>query len=398
MRVSSSLLYDSTVTEMSSLQSKMIETQRQIASGQKLTSASENPVAAARVLDLSQLESMNTQFADNRLRAQDALTFAESTLQSTTELLLNLRTDVIAASSVAGDASARSSLALNFHGRLQSLIGLANTTDEGGNFLFSGFQSQTPPFSNTPAGVAYMGDDGQRNIQVASARKMPATYPGSDIFMRIKTGNEQFDVVGANTNTGNAYPVLGAVTDPSAFTEDSYQVSFSVDSVTNARTYTVVNQTSGATLASDVSFSAGQTLSFDGVEFNLNGLPNDGDTFTLAPSVNESVFTTIKNLVTALESGENVTEGIQRARSQLDQVIDNVMNTRTKLGLGLNELDHLNDTGTEFDLQFKQSLSKLRDTDYAEAVSDLMQQQTSLQAAQASFSKISSMSLFNYIN
>ena len=49
------------------------------------------------------------------------------------------------------------------------------------------------------------------------------------------------------------------------------------------------------------------------------------------------------------------------------------------------------------DLQFNEALSRLEDVDYAEAVSNLTQQRTFLQAAQQSFLKVSNLSLFNYL-
>jgi flagellar hook-associated protein 3 FlgL len=48
-------------------------------------------------------------------------------------------------------------------------------------------------------------------------------------------------------------------------------------------------------------------------------------------------------------------------------------------------------------LQFKQTLSELQDVDYNQAISDLVRQQTNLQAAQQTFSKVAGLSLFDYI-
>ena len=52
---------------------------------------------------------------------------------------------------------------------------------------------------------------------------------------------------------------------------------------------------------------------------------------------------------------------------------------------------------SEVTLQLKSTLSTLRDTDYASAITALNQQMTGLQAAQASFVKMQGLSLFNYI-
>ncbi|MDP1634649.1 MAG: flagellin, partial [Gallionellaceae bacterium] len=83
--------------------------------------------------------------------------------------------------------------------------------------------------------------------------------------------------------------------------------------------------------------------------------------------------------------------------NNLDNALDNVLNVRATLGLRLGEIDALQVAGENLGLQFKQTLSQLQDTDYNKAISDLTQQQATLQAAQQSFTKVSGLSLFNYM-
>jgi flagellar hook-associated protein 3 FlgL len=54
-------------------------------------------------------------------------------------------------------------------------------------------------------------------------------------------------------------------------------------------------------------------------------------------------------------------------------------------------------TGEDLSLQYQQTLSNLRDVDYARAITDLTRQQTFLEAAQQSFIRISSLSLFDFL-
>jgi flagellar hook-associated protein 3 FlgL len=49
------------------------------------------------------------------------------------------------------------------------------------------------------------------------------------------------------------------------------------------------------------------------------------------------------------------------------------------------------------EIDMASSLSDLRDLDYAEALTKMNQQLVGLQAAQLSYSKISGLSLFNYL-
>ena len=70
---------------------------------------------------------------------------------------------------------------------------------------------------------------------------------------------------------------------------------------------------------------------------------------------------------------------------------------RASVGARLKEIDVLDVAGQDRDIQFQQTLSSLQDLDYVKAVTTLSQQKTALDAAQLSFSKISGLSLFNYL-
>jgi flagellar hook-associated protein 3 FlgL len=81
----------------------------------------------------------------------------------------------------------------------------------------------------------------------------------------------------------------------------------------------------------------------------------------------------------------------------LDQDLNAALAVRATMGSRLNELDALQATGDQLGLQFKQTLSKIQDTDYNKAITDLTQQQLILQVAQQSFAQVSKLSLFNYL-
>ena len=63
----------------------------------------------------------------------------------------------------------------------------------------------------------------------------------------------------------------------------------------------------------------------------------------------------------------------------------------------LSTLESADASRESLDIDLASSLSDLRDLDYAEALAKMNQQLVGLQAAQLSYSKISSLSLFNYL-
>jgi flagellar hook-associated protein 3 FlgL len=67
------------------------------------------------------------------------------------------------------------------------------------------------------------------------------------------------------------------------------------------------------------------------------------------------------------------------------------------VGARMKELDNLDSTGDDLNIQYQTTLSNLQDLDMVKAISLFAQQQQTLQAAQMSFKTMSGLSLFNYI-
>ncbi|PIV92007.1 MAG: flagellar hook-associated protein 3 [Gallionellales bacterium CG17_big_fil_post_rev_8_21_14_2_50_54_146] len=400
MRISSNTIFDSNVAAMGQQQSRLMQTQQQIASGKRLSSASTDPVAATRALDITQSDAINNQQASSRVAARHTLSLAESTLQGVTTLLQDVRTAAVYAGNGTLNSSDRATLATDLSGRLQELVGLANSTDGVGNYLFSGFQSKTQPFVDTPAGMGYFGDDGQRLAQVSATRQMAASDSGADVFMRIRNGNGTFVTQATAGNSGSGVISAGAVVNPAALTGNNYSISFSM--AAGVSNYSVINTTTGLPVPGMTAqpYTSGQAITFDGMRLDIQGAPASGDSFAVTPSSNESVFKTISNLIATLNApvvGSNLTNGLNRGINNLDNALGNVLTVRATLGLRLNEIDALQTTGEDMGLQLKQTLSQLQDVDYNKAISDLTQQQVTLQAAQKSFTQVANLSLFTYL-
>ena len=398
MRISSNMMFENNVAAINQLQSRLLQTNQQMTSGLRMSSASDDPVAAARALELTQSEATNTQYTANRESARSTLAIADSTLQGVTSAIQDMQGIAITAGHGSLDSAARKSLASNLNGTLQTLLGLANSTDGQGNYLFSGFQSRTKPFVDTATGAAYLGDDGQHRVQVAANQQMSASDSGADIFMRIKNGNGVFDVKPAATNTGTGGVVTGTVTDPVALTGNSYSLTFSV--AAGVTTYDVTNTTTGAVLSTGNAYASGQSIAFDGMQTSVSGVPANGDTFTVQPSSNESVFSTIKDLIVALNApvgSGNLASSVSRSLGNLDKALSSALTAQATVGMRMNQLDALQASGDSLGLQLKKTLSNLQDTDYVKAAIDLNQQNVGLQAAQKSYAQISQLSLFNYI-
>ena len=199
MRISTGMVYDSGVRSIQNRTASLLHNQQQISSGRRVLTPSDDPVAAARALEVDHAKGMNEQYGLSLGNAKDALGMVDNHLASVGDMLVRIRELAVQSGNAALTVSDRQAISSELRSRYEELIALGNSTDGTGQYLFSGYQGNTLPFSGSVAnGVIYRGDDGQRALRVSSSREMPVSDSGNDIFMDIKNGNGVF-TTGAQT-------------------------------------------------------------------------------------------------------------------------------------------------------------------------------------------------------
>jgi flagellar hook-associated protein 3 FlgL len=399
MRISTAQIFDRGISAIQDRQAELIATQQQVATGRRIVTPADDPIGAAQVLQLTQADDTNTRYRTNRDYAQGQLTLAESTIAQATDVLQAVREQAVAAGNGSYSNAEFAKMADDVAGRLDQLVAIANATDAQGHYLFSGYQGSTQPFVVAPSGaVQFQGDDGQRLVQAGAARQIALNVSGAAVFQRIPTGNGTFTWAAGAANTGAGVIGPGSVTNPALVTGHNYQITFTVAG--GVTTYNVVDTTTATTVLAAQPYGGGPaSIAFDGLQVDIQGAPANGDTFTISPSTDQSVFTTIQKLIAALRSGGSTARvnGLNNALTDLDQALQQALSQRADVGTRLREIDASNSAGEQAGLQYQSARSTLQDTDYAKAISDLTREQLTLQAAQQSFAKVSQLSLFDYL-
>jgi flagellar hook-associated protein 3 FlgL len=402
MRVSTSWIFTNGAATLTQKQAEMARTQQQISAGTRVLTPSDDPVAASNALTTQQSIALTAQYASNQTAAKAALGLTESTLGQVGSSLQDIRTLVVQAGNGTLNASDRKSMALDLRGRIDALMGTANTRDGAGGYLFSGYQDSSQPFVRTSAGVVYQGDQGSRALQVSAQRTIDVGVSGANVFEGAQAGNGSFTVSAAATNAGTGIADAGQVVNPAAVTGHAYQVQF--HGAPGAITYDVVDTTTSANVVTGGQYTSGMAITFDGLQFSMNGTPSNNDTVAVAPSSRQSLFKTLDDLATALESSAAGTlndAGLQNrllsGLASIDRANDQVLGARTGAGSRLAELDSLGTQNAQQKLNYQGDLQSLTGIDYNAAISSLQQQTTSLQAAQQTYLKVTGLSLFNYL-
>jgi flagellar hook-associated protein 3 FlgL len=407
MRISTSSIYQTATAQMGSLSSQLARTQQQLATNKRLLTAADDPVASARALEVTQSQSVNSQFATNRRDARSALGQVETTLTSVTSLIQDVQEIAVAANKGSLSQADRESYATELDGRLQDLLALANTTDGVGNYVFSGFKSGTQPYQQINGSIAYQGDQGQVEMQIGPKRSVPVSVPGSNVFGALAGSGSV--ATAAKPGNGSAATVsTGTVVDGARLTGHNYE--FAVSGAPATTGYTVQDLDTGFSVmpappsVTPLPYTSGEPIAFDGISLKVTGTPADGDTFSVAPGNKQTIFGAISQLADLLRqppgtdaensAAQTALAGVQ---NQLGTALDKVLTVRASAGASAKELDYLDDAGDAANVQYSATLSDLQDLDMTKAISLFTQQQMSLQAAQQSFKAMSGLSLFNYI-
>jgi flagellar hook-associated protein 3 FlgL len=400
MRMSSAQIFQQGISAILAGQSKLSNTEQQLATGRRILTPSDDPVAALQILDITEDLKLVDQYQRNSNLAQGQLALEESALANVGNILQRTRELVLQANNASQSPETRNSIAVEIEARIDELQGLANKRDASGEYIFAGFQSQQEPFSRQGNTFSFNGDDNQRFLQTGASTQVAVRDSGFDIFMAIASGNGSFSASPDGANAGTA--VIGSTSADSSFIRDDYSITFSQATTADPVTYQVLDSSLG--LVAGGNYVSGSTIEFNGASIRFDGEPADSDTFSVASNVKQDIFTTMQNIVDRLKGAGAASAEVAVLNSEMglaldniDQALGNVLNVRADVGVRLNHVENQLDINESFNLQLQETLSGIQDLDYAEAISRFNLQLTTLQAAQQSYVKMQGLSLFNYL-
>jgi len=398
MRITESLNQSQFLASIQALESSISQTQNQISSNESFTTAAQNPIGAGEVNDYNQTLAQSQQYETNANSAKTNLSTEDTALSSVQTTLQSLRDLALEANSGTESSSNLSAIATQATQIQASLLSLANTQNGNGEYIFGGYAAQTQPFTLTATGATYNGDDGQRQIQIAAGQTVADGDNGNAVFNQIPTGNGTFAVTAGTANTGTGIIGATTVSDPAAYDGKAFSIVF-----TSPTAYNIEN--ADGTVATTGTYTSGGTIAYDGTQVTLTGAPAATDTFDVTPSTKQSLFTTVQNLVTALQQGVGGTNGqvnlsnsVTTAINNIDQALNQASNVQSSVGGRLNTITTQLSVAGSTQVQLQSSISSLQGLDYASAITNLDQQNTTLSAALQAYTITQGLSLFKYLS
>ncbi|QYK00327.1 flagellar hook-associated protein FlgL [Shewanella psychrotolerans] len=399
MRISTAQMFNQSITSVLDKQTSTSKILEQLSSGKRVNTAGDDPVAAIGIDNLNQQNALVDQFMKNIDYANNHLSLTESKLGSAETLVGSTREQVLRAINGGLSDSERQMIADELRGTLEELLAVANTRDESGNFMFSGYETGKQPFAFDASGnVVYSGDSGVRDAIVASGVTVATNIPGDQAFMNAPSGLGDFSANYLATQVGDFNVQSAKITNPSVVPEQ-YTFDFA-DNGAGGLDLTVTD--SGGTAQVFTNFDATNPVSFNGIEVKLSGMPAAGDSFSITPQSEVSIFDTISQAISLVEDTNKI--DTPQGMAELAQILNNldggvnqISIARGQAGNSLKSLDSHSATHTEEKLVNSSALSMLEDLDYASAITELEKQQLALNAVSSVFSKVGSTTLFDYI-
>ena len=168
MRISTQQYFETSSAKYQSNYSSVVKAQDQASSGVRVQTAADDPVAAARLLMLQQQKDMLAQFNGNIDTLKNSLTTQDGVLENINIAIQRASELALKAGNVGISDADRKSTAAEIGAIEDQILGLLNTKDASGNYLFSGSKTDTPPYARNNDGTySYQGDDTPLSLQIA---------------------------------------------------------------------------------------------------------------------------------------------------------------------------------------------------------------------------------------
>ena len=393
-RISSFHNYQAVQNDFRRQETMIHHNQAQLASGKKLISAGDNPLATHYIQNVSQQEEQLRQYTDAislvRTRLEHEEVIIDNAEQFTDEAKRNVMEMINGAFSPEDRLAKRREL----EELSNNFLALANTQDEAGNYIFAGTKPKPQPFFRDKSGeVSYSGDDYQRKMRISSSMEMPFNDPGSKLFMEIDNplGNYIPDY---ELQEGSEL-LLERATNTDKDDDATYRVTF-VDSGTGQFDYQLEKNGS---VVQGGEFDPESGIRYEGLNIHPKGQITKGDVIELSPRSTYSIFDTFKeaiNYASESVSDASATAKLHQFTEEFHAAFIQLNKARTDLGARMETLDLQQDQHADFKISLAKSKSNFEDLDYAEAVIEFSENSRALQASQQAFGKTKDLTLFNY--
>ncbi|MGY3855888.1 flagellar hook-associated protein FlgL [Aeromonas intestinalis] len=401
MRITTNMIYDRNLATMSKVSERQNTAYNQLMTGDKFTRAGEDPSGMSQKLALTKEIDLFKQYSVNGSLLENSLGHEDTVLSSINTAMLSAKTLIQKANSSAMGSEERSAIASELEGLQKQMFDLMNSKNSQGEFIFGGNQSKTQPFVKDASGnYVFQGDTGQRSIQVSPTVQIPANDSGFDLFEMVATRRT------ASATSGNIKVGVGDQGNFESFYRNNYDSAlpsneFTVSTLAGPPdTYEIKD--SGGTVVQSGDYSAGNKIAFNGLELTLDLPAGSADqTFALDAPKNDNILNGMSDFISALRdpniSADDFQLAVADATTHMDNARTKVDRSQGDVGSRLNSLEQVMSSNDGLSTLNQQARAKVSEADMYEVIAALSKEDAAMSASQLAFSKISKLTLFDYI-
>jgi len=418
MSIGTPRLHQQNVELFAKLNQEMKSIQAQVGSGRADLKLSENLHEIAKLNAAEEKISETNQFMENSKRAKTELEFLDVALDRLQNLTINLQELAVESSNDVLSQKERERYLNDIKMLKKEMLDVANQQDSFGNSLFGGLAGVEKPFKIDSSGkVSYQGSALAREVQVSPSLHVRQNFPGNAIFENINSGNTKISVFAviddfveslkSDLNSGNSSNLFsdGNSVDlvfPSSGSEAKIEF--------NLNTGGAVNKISSTIYGNDFSPIITQINNISGVSASLV----EGNRIRVQSTTDNMQLTDLaisdydpaKSYIGVIKdtSSSIVIEKITENRLQngsistkINDIFDTFSTARAEVGASSRRAQENETASQDILLTLEENVSDIRDADLASLLTQLEFLMTNKEAAQATFTRITSKSLFDFL-
>ena len=421
MTISTSGFYQKNIDLFSRLNNDVSDLQVQVSTGKKSLSLTRD-IQDISLLNATEEHKLEiTQFKNNAEQVVSDLERIDISFEQLQNASVRLKELHIESSNGFLTSEERRLFQIEIAGIKKEILSLANGQDALGNGYFSGTSVAAKPFEiNNLGEVNYVGSAVNKTLQVSRGSDLRQNFSGTEVFLSANTGSEKFSIFEAldefsrsldyGIYSGSSSNLLsnGTAVDvvlPASGQKNEYKFDLSANgAIYNVEAHVYANDFNGLVAAINehtsvsgitavVSSANKIRLSGNGVDLKLSkfvtDLPNTADQ---SIGVQKTVDSNVSDEIILPHSLSNLA-----VQNKLHNVFEHFISKRTELGVASSTAQNFVDSTQNTLVDLSEDISKIEDADMAELLTKLQGLLTNKEAAQATFSRLSSKNLFDFM-
>ena len=408
--------------ELFSELNKELETiQTQVGSGKAELKLSEDLHDISKLSASEEKKSEVEQFVKNAKRARTDLELLDVAFDRLQNLSVRLQELAVESANGIMSAKERERYIVEAEMIKDEFLDVANQNDSFGNALFAGVSGVSTPFQKDLNGtVSYSGSSIARSIKVSQSLATQQNYAGNEVFLNVTSNTGTFSLFnlvddfieslkvdltsGASSNLFSGSSSVDIML-PNTGSQADIEFVLSSNGVDQKITATIYGN-DYSELVTKINAVTGSTAISAAMENgNRIRLSNSGDSATITSfkfsnfDADTTKIGIIRNIAT-----DTVDEQISDDRLNSDKLRSNITNVfehfsskRAEVGASARRAEENESAQQDILMMLEEDISDIKDADLAVLLTQLEFLMTNKEAAQATFTRITSKSLFDFL-